>query len=427
MSSAAQLLLDSAVRDDDDPIFLYHHLNASLEAAKDAVNATSVKQILEAQTHYLFNDTIFGPSPAMESTPGRSLIQNLYYFYMPFCVFVGLTGNTMVWILIRSNRMLNKLPTNVYLLCLAAMSSIFLLSLLVFWIEEVAYIYFYDIFQDSLLRNSYYSCIFNTFLAHVCDFASVWLIVLVGLERLLLLYRKTRGLTCEKARAQVFILLGFAMVFNGWILFVADMDEEGQCDIKIEFVGMYQTMTIVETIICMLVPSVLIITCNCLVVSKLNSHIKKNPGSPAVSFNTADVVLTTQTSAPSATLKSYTRISSRFSIDVEKAPKKKKKGIRYTDIQLTRSLLVVTWAFILLNIPNYGYRIASILFGISEQSSLMTAISLGAHVFLYTHHAFLFYLYIFYSPQMKRRLKPTAMKLLECYCFKPPGDYTDHT
>lgn len=86
-----------------------------------------------------------------------------------------------------------------------------------------------------------------------------------------------------------------------------------------------------------------------------------------MSFNTADVVLTTQTSAPSATLKSYTRISSRFSIDVEKAPKKKKKGIRYTDIQLTRSLLVVTWAFILLNIPNYGYRIASILFGISEQ------------------------------------------------------------
>uniref|UniRef100_A0A1I7T576 G_PROTEIN_RECEP_F1_2 domain-containing protein n=1 Tax=Caenorhabditis tropicalis TaxID=1561998 RepID=A0A1I7T576_9PELO len=301
MSSQAQLLLDSAVRDDDDPLQLYHHLNASLlEAAKDGLNTTVRDILTEVQTHSLFNDTFFGPGGAMESTPGR-------------------------------------------------------------------------------------------------------------------------------ARAQVFILLGFAMVFNGWILFVADMDQEGQCDIKMEYVGMYQTMTIVETIVCMLVPSVLIIACNCLVVSKLNSHIKKNPGSPAVSFNTADVVLTTQTSAPSNTLKSYTRISSRFSIDVEKTPKKKKKGIRYTDIQLTRSLLVVTWAFILLNIPNYGYRIASILFGVPEQSSLMTAISLGAHVFLYTHHAFLFYLYIFYSPQMKRRLKPTAMKLLECYCFKPPGDYTDHT
>ncbi|EFO86989.1 hypothetical protein CRE_19365 [Caenorhabditis remanei] len=391
MSSQAQLLLDSAVRDVDDPLLLYH-LNASLiEAARDGVNAT-VKDILsEVESFRNLNDSFFLQGvPAMESTPGRSLIQNLYYFYMPFCVFVGLTGNTMVWILIRSNRMLSKLPTNVYLLCLAAMSSIFLLSLLVFWIEEVAYIYFYDIFQDSLLRNSYYSCIFNTFLAHVCDFASVWLIVLVGMERLLLLYRKTRGLTVEKARAQVFILLGFAMIFNSWILFVADIEtREGLCDIK--------------------------------------TGVRKNPGSPAVSFNTADIVLTTQTSAPNSTLKSYTRISSRFSIDVEKTPKKKKKGIRYTDIQLTRSLLVVTWAFILLNIPNYGYRIASILFGVPEQNSLMTAISLGAHVFLYTHHAFLFYLYIFYSPQMKRRLKPTAMKLLECYCFKPPGDYTDHT
>uniref|UniRef100_A0A8R1DUG0 G_PROTEIN_RECEP_F1_2 domain-containing protein n=1 Tax=Caenorhabditis japonica TaxID=281687 RepID=A0A8R1DUG0_CAEJA len=324
--------------------------------------------------------------------------------------------------------MLNKLPTNTYLLCLAAMSSIFLLSLLIFWIEEVAYIYFYDIFHDSLLRNSYYSCIFNTFLAHVCDFSSVWLIVLVGVERLFLLHRKVRGLTCEKARVQVFILLAFAMLINSWILFVADMDSEGQCDIKEEYVGMYKTMTVVETIICMALPSVVILICNVLVIVKLNEHVRQNPGSPAVSFNTADVVLTTQTSAPSHTLKSYTRISSRFSIDVEKAPKKKKKkGIRYTDIQLTRSLLVVTWAFIALNLPNYVYRISSILFGVSDQTEAMQKISLLAHVFLYTHHAFLFYLYIFYSPQMKRRLKPTAMKLLECYCFKPPGDYIDHT
>ncbi|CAI5453687.1 unnamed protein product [Caenorhabditis angaria] len=132
----------------------------------------------------------------------------MYYFYMPFCVFVGLTGNTMVWILIRSNRMLSKLPTNIYLLCLAAVSSFFLFSLLVFWIEEVANIYFYDIFEDSILRNSNYSCIFNTFLAHVCDFSSVWLIVLVGFERLILLYRKTRMLTVERARAQV---IGFAI------------------------------------------------------------------------------------------------------------------------------------------------------------------------------------------------------------------------
>jgi hypothetical protein len=32
-------------------------------------------------------------------------------------------------------------------------------------------------------------CKCATFLAHFCDFASVWLIVLIGFERLTLLYR----------------------------------------------------------------------------------------------------------------------------------------------------------------------------------------------------------------------------------------------
>ncbi|CAI5453685.1 unnamed protein product [Caenorhabditis angaria] len=219
------------------------------------------------------------------------------------------------------------------------------------------------------------------------------------------------------------------MLFNAWILFVAEVDSIGQCDIKEDYVGLYQFMTILETFVCMAMPSIIIIVSNVLVVLKLNQHLRRNPGSPVVSFNTADVVLTTQTTVPvsHSLSKSYTRVSTRNSIDIDKPTTAsastnmiKKKGIRYTDIQLTRSLLIVTSAFILLNLPNYVYRISNVLLGVSDQRPLMQQISLLAHVFLYTHHAFLFYLYIFYSPQMKRRLKPTAMKLLECYCFKPP-------
>uniref|UniRef100_A0A1I7XN54 G_PROTEIN_RECEP_F1_2 domain-containing protein n=1 Tax=Heterorhabditis bacteriophora TaxID=37862 RepID=A0A1I7XN54_HETBA len=120
------------------------------------------------------------------------------------------------------------------------------------------------------------------------------------------------------------------------------------------------------------------------------------------------------------------RISSRFSLE-ERPRKKAKKGLRWTDIQLTRSLMVVTWVFIVLNMPNYLYRMATNILGVSNQTAMMQNLSLLAHFLLYTHHALLFYLYIFYSPQMKRRLKPTALKLLECYCFKPDGDYSDHT
>jgi len=116
---------------------------------------------------------------------GLSIIELLYLSYMPLCCLVGLTGNCMVWILIRSNRIFRKLPSSIYLLTLAISSSLFLFSLLSFWIEE-------GFVKEPNERHSMVLCKCATFVAHFCDFASVWLIVCVGFERLTLLYRKMR-------------------------------------------------------------------------------------------------------------------------------------------------------------------------------------------------------------------------------------------
>ncbi|CAJ0582100.1 unnamed protein product, partial [Mesorhabditis spiculigera] len=355
----------------------------------------------------------------------RSWLRLVYYSYMPFCVVVGLTGNCMVWVLIRSNRILSKLPTNVYLLCLAAVSSVFLISLFVFWLEEVAYYYFHEIVRTPLFPNTKLSCKLMTFIAHYCDFSSVWLIVLVGFERLVLLHRRCRSLSIERARGQIIGLLVALFICNSWILMIADVNQEKECDIDSSYEYIYDLMTYIETVFCMALPSIIIIVSNVLVVLKLRSHLKRIPSSPTVSFHTGDVISTT-----SVVQKSYTRLSTRFSVETEK-PKKKEKSLRYTDLQLTRSLLVVTWAFIILNLPNYVYRILTTLwphvFEGDEGEQILNYLKLCGHMFLYTHHGFLFYLYIFYSPQMKRRLKPTALKLLECYCLKPISEYSEHT
>lgn len=55
---------------------------------------------------------------------------------------------------------------------------------------------------------------------------------------------------------------------------------------------------------------------------------------------------------------------------------KRKKFLRYTDIQLTRSLLVVTWAFIVLNLPNYIYRIIAKVLVVDTQ---VTSIHFAKH------------------------------------------------
>uniref|UniRef100_A0A914WZT6 G-protein coupled receptors family 1 profile domain-containing protein n=1 Tax=Plectus sambesii TaxID=2011161 RepID=A0A914WZT6_9BILA len=371
----------------------------------------------------------------------------MYYIYVPLCCVVGLTGNCMVWVLIRSNRILKKLPSNIYLLTMATSSSIFLMSLFIFWLELIS--------QTVLYSHSTFACKLVTFVAHWCDFCSVWLIVLVGFERLILLYRAKRATTVAKAKLHVITLLIAAFVFNSWILVVAKSTRNpttnaSDCDIYPEYETAYTVFNVIETVCCIAVPSVVIIISNVFVVCKLHTHMKRIPPSPTVSFRTGDFE-SASAGTPSHTLKSMVvtkasvaggRSEGRFSTVSSKGTavgvcpsaaaaakhkKRRRSGLRFTDLQLTRSLLVVTSVFICLNLPNYIFRMTSSLLGTNDQqqspSQTNQLLSIAVHTLLYTHHAVLFYLYIFYSPQMKKRLAPTAAKLLECYCFKTVPDF----
>ncbi|VDN07736.1 unnamed protein product [Thelazia callipaeda] len=178
-------------------------------------------------------------------------------------------------------------------------------------------------------------------------------------------------------------------------------------------------MNMVETIFCVGLPSCIILLSNLFVIIRLRSYLKQIPSSPTVSFNTASLVVHSE-SAPVKSCKktSLARLAQSLSINDKPIRKRQHKSLRYADLRLTRSLLVVTWIFVALNLPNYAYRMVIQFTSLDLQTPAMRRISLLVHTLLYTHHAFLFYFYIFNSPQMKKRLLPTALKLLECYCFK---------
>ncbi|GMT30623.1 hypothetical protein PFISCL1PPCAC_21920, partial [Pristionchus fissidentatus] len=95
--------------------------------------------------------------------------------------------------------------------------------------------------------------------------------------------------------------------------------------------------------------------------------------------------------------------------------------LRSSDLQLSRSLLVVTSTFVLLNVPNYVFRIVDFLF--EPVGHLYSFLHYVTFLLYYLHHTVLFYMYIFWSPQMKKQLRPTAMRLLECYCFKTVPEF----
>ncbi|KAI6181362.1 G-PROTEIN-RECEP-F1-2 domain-containing protein [Aphelenchoides besseyi] len=355
-----------------------------------------------------------------------TFLEFLYLSYMPICAAIGLIGNGLVWILITSNQIFRRLPSSAYLLTLAVMSSAFLISLLSFWIEE-------GFVKNQPERHSRFLCKCATYVAHVCDFGTVWMIVLIGFERLTLLYKVTFRRSIVHSRRQVVVLLAIATISNAWILFVADVNEFGGCDINADYERIYNIFSLFETVLCMLIPTVFIIVSNVLVILKLRNHFKRIPSSsPSVSFNTADVVFsggpTTQTirSTKISKLASLHRLSSRLSIGGRTENhdliirNNRRQSIRYTDLQLTRSLVIITSAFIVLNLPNYIYRIG-VQLHLTDHLEVMHILRLIAHLLLYTHHALIFFVYIFNSPQMRKRLVPTAWKLLESTFDR--GDY----
>uniref|UniRef100_A0A8R1ISR6 Uncharacterized protein n=1 Tax=Caenorhabditis japonica TaxID=281687 RepID=A0A8R1ISR6_CAEJA len=83
--------------------------------------------------------------------------------------------------------------------------------------------------------------------------------------------------------------------------------------------------------------------------------------------------------------------------------------------------LILISTFVLLNVPSYIMRIIQAV--AAPSSHLFHFIHFLTYLTYYLHHAVLFYMYIFWSPQMKKQLKPTALQLLECYCFKPVPEF----
>ncbi|KAK5964665.1 hypothetical protein GCK32_020929, partial [Trichostrongylus colubriformis] len=80
-----------------------------------------------------------------------------------------------------TNFWLRRLTSNVYLCTLSISSCVFLLTLIVSWVDSA---YRLHIYMDSEI-----GCKVFTFLAHLSDFNCVWMISWISCDRMVVLYR----------------------------------------------------------------------------------------------------------------------------------------------------------------------------------------------------------------------------------------------
>uniref|UniRef100_A0A7E4ZZH8 G_PROTEIN_RECEP_F1_2 domain-containing protein n=1 Tax=Panagrellus redivivus TaxID=6233 RepID=A0A7E4ZZH8_PANRE len=368
---------------------------------------------------------------------GGTLLLNLRKYarhILPIFCVVGILGNCMALLLIRTNYWLRRLTSNIYLCTLSLCSCLFLGSVLITWIDSSL--------GFPLYSNSELGCKTFTFLAHACDLVCVWMICWTSIDRAIVLYRPgIRKTVCSKkfARQLVIGTIIFSTILYGWCLVFAGLEESNDgstyCGLGLDkdykFFGyglrdLHIFFSLLDTILCTIVPSLLIMLVNSLSIYRYRQCMKiyasgilrvrflRLPGAqetkPAEETTTAKKFLLSQQS----------QVTSQVATNSSRSSHGTK--IRSSDLTLSRSLLIVTSTFVLLNVPNYACRLYETVFQI-EQTRWWQFLVFMTYLLYYFHHATLFYVYVFWSPQMKKQLKPTALKLLECYCFKTVPEF----
>lgn len=113
-----------------------------------------------------------------------SFFLHLRYYarhFIPIFCSIGILGNCMALILIRTNYWLSRLTSNVYLCTLSISGCLFLSTVLITWLDNT--------FGFPLYSDSEFGCKIFTFMAHACDFICVWMISWVSCDRAIVLYR----------------------------------------------------------------------------------------------------------------------------------------------------------------------------------------------------------------------------------------------
>uniref|UniRef100_A0A0N5BHS7 G_PROTEIN_RECEP_F1_2 domain-containing protein n=1 Tax=Strongyloides papillosus TaxID=174720 RepID=A0A0N5BHS7_STREA len=369
------------------------------------------------------------------------------YIIPVFCV-IGILGNSMALIILKTNYWLKRLTSNAYLTMLSVCSCIFISCLFIVFTDTA-------INTWSFYSSWTYGCKLFTFLPQSSDFVCSWMICWVSFDRVLILYRpKLRKYICNKKFANYAILgtILIGAIFYSWCFYLADIeyDIDGRpfCGLRsdeyvlgISLQDIANFFLFFDLTICTILPSIFIVTVNCLSIYRYRECMKiYASGVLRVRFLKVPSTETNENNLQTGggngiddlthTKKTLFGMSSmgggcsgQSTTNTNTKSKKKGNKLKTSDLTLTRSLLIVTSTFICLQLPNYALRIYQNIFNIPQEDQPFNFILFMSHIIYYAHHAVLFYMYIFWSPQMKKQLKPTALKLIECYCCKAVPEF----
>ena len=304
----------------------------------------------------------------------------MYYFvtmmrdiFIPIIAFVGVVGNTISIIVFMSNYFRHvSSSSSCFLTGLACADNIFLLTLFLTW-------------YDGSVVNfivSVEACQFIGYITYVTSFLSVWFVVGFTVERYVAICHPLHSkILCSNSRERIvaIVLSVFACLMYNYAFWTSDVKFKNgkyRCGLQDQYIKLLETLTWVDSFLTMLLPFFLIAILNVRVVrTSAKFHEKRKQ-----CMNPADALIV----------------------------KSKNKIYTKQQMRVTRTLLLVSTTFLVLNLPSHVVRIYNLIIYLTDSD---VGIGLGLYVaqqitqiIYYTTFGVNFFLYAFYGKHFRKSL-----------------------
>ena len=339
------------------------------------------------------------------------VVNYLHFYGTPLLVCVGLVTN-FISLLVFTTPKLRSHSSSVYLASMAISDSGFLISLFIGWLGWV----------DIHLFHRFGWCQLVVYLTYVCSFLSAWNVASFTVERYIaVVYPFQRIRMCTVSRA-IIVVVGeavFALLLYSTSLWSSQVLYDqgvGLCSTRSVALRLVEVLMNVDTIITLILPSLVIITLNIRIAITLYYFSKKREllsesiklerqrstsssrAHRTLSHKSSDASGTCSTKSttpePRHTTVTHTQKNGNRTAMASIPTQGSSPNHNKVHIRVTSMLLVVSTVFVSLNLPSHAFRLYIFIIG-SANISTTLAYWLELMVFLsYLNFAINFFLYV---------------------------------
>ena len=330
------------------------------------------------------NTTFAPPQPTQsaEIIYYSQLVKNLNIYLTPLIILLGLITNTLSLLVFLCTN-LTKHSSSIYLASLALADNGFLLSLAIGWFGWINI----HLFHKPVL------CQLTIYLGSISSFLSVYYVTAFTVERFIAVnFPLKRHVMCTVKRAKIVCLMLaiFALVFYSYALWTngtIDILPKGTACVRFQkYENLVQSLSYIDTIMTLLIPSATIITLNTLIAIKIYQTFKHRRSLNAATLSYSAVSFSKATTSSSNDEhhhengdKQYPKRKFHYNNGSssqsecsrrEDSDKKLRQHMRSnsavrtphpsassSQMRTTRLLWIVSSVFVLLNTPSHAFKL----------------------------------------------------------------------